>query len=248
MNKIKRFLSLCLVWFCAGSALAAFSCIFLFKPILTSMLELSWGVDVKIQAVRADLSEPGIILESITVGNPYGFPRGDMLKIKKIEWSLRELDYSKKSIFFGPIRVYVDEIKLMRRVSGHLNLELFAKADPKQDGLTVIPSQTYFYIEKVTEEDSTGPLLKRNDFLIENKEFLVAQQETAHEVMAVFAEKLLAGIQAPRAESAPLPRPEYKGIVASVEESLRDQAEKISEESAGFIPTEPNSEAVKIGT
>ncbi len=248
MKKIKRFLSICLVWFCAGSALAAFFCVFLFKPILTSMLELSWGVDIQIQAVRADFSEPGIILESVTVGNPYGFPRGDMLKIKKIEWSFRELDYSKKSLFFGPIRVFVDEIKLMRRVSGHLNLELFVKSDPKQNGLTVIPSQTYFYIEKVTEEDSTGPLLKRSNLPIENKEILVTQQTTAHEVMAVFSEKLLAGIPAPRAETASLPPPEYKGIVASVEESLRDQAEKISEESAGFIPAEPSPDALKIGS
>ncbi len=212
------------------------------------MLELSWGVDIKIQAVRADLSEPGIILESVTVGNPYGFPRGDMLKIKKIEWSLRELDYSKRSIFFGPIRIFVDEIKLMRRVSGHLNLELFSKADPKQNRLSVIPSKTYFYIEKVTEEDLTGPLLRRDDFLIKNKEIFVPQQAAAHEVAAVFVGKLLAGIQKPQDELASLPPPEYKGIAATVEESLRDQAEKISEESAGFIPVEPSSDALKIGT
>jgi hypothetical protein len=249
MNKIKRFLSFCCVWFFGIIFAGIFCCVFLAKPILTSMLELSWGVDLSIGKIGWDAQRSVLAFDDVRVGNPYGFPRGNVLEIKRVEAVLDDFFYEKKTVNFRSMDFFIDKVELMRRVSGHLNLELLVKPDSKSDkkGLQIAPFLTRFNIEAVSETDATGPLLQKKDISLPNREIIVGFEPSFHDVARVFVVELVKSIESVSVPPV-LPAPEYKGLVSSIEESLQDQAKKISEENAGYIRDELSPAAVEIAS
>src|SRR5262245_60425743 len=121
MSKIIRFFTFLLKVFLGLILIAIFLNGFLIKPLLSSSLGLYWDADVTIQKAKIDWLLPGISMEKIKVGNPYGFPRGDMLEIESVQM---RFDKQKGFISEGKLKpvlleIEINKIALMRRVSGH---------------------------------------------------------------------------------------------------------------------------------
>lgn len=244
-----RFLLFCCVWLFGIIFTGIFCCVFLAKPILTSVLELSWGVELSIGKIGWDGQQSVLVFEDVRVGNPYGFPRGNVLEIRRVEATAGDFFYEEKTVNFRSLDFFIDKIELMRRVSGHLNLELLVKTDSKSDkkGLQIAPFLTRFNIEAVSETDATGPLLQKRDISLPSREITVGFEPSFHDVARAFVAELVKSMESVSVPPV-LPAPEYKGLVSSIEESLQDQAKKISEENAGYIPDELSPAAVEIAS
>lgn len=244
-----RFLLFCCVWLFGIIFTGIFCCVFLAKPILTSVLELSWGVELSIGKIGWDAQRSVLVFEDVRAGNPYGFPRGNVLEIRRVEATAADFFYEEKTVNFRSLDFFIDKIELMRRVSGHLNLELLVKTDSKSDkkGLQIAPFLTRFNIEAVSETDATGPLLQKRDISLPSREITVGFEPSFHDVARAFVAELVKSMESVSVPPV-LPAPEYKGLVSSIEESLQDQAKKISEENAGYIPDELSPAAVEIAS
>ncbi len=216
-----------------------FSAAFLVKPLLTSALELNWDADIEIGRVGIDAANKVFVMDSIRVGNPYGFPKADMLMISRVEVALAGIQYEKRALIPQSLKIHIDKVELMRRVSGHLNLESLLNFVPekKKKGFRITPLVSRFFVEQLSESDATGPLLQKKEFKLQNKEIVIERKKSFRDICRAGAEILLKSIEPPQ-DAVVLPAPEYKGIVSDVEESLREQAQKISEDNEEFVPSE----------
>lgn len=241
MRKITSFLSRICTGLCGIILLGVLFYAFLLKPILVSMLELKWGVDIHIKRVHLnfqDFQHPLFVFESVRVGNPYSFPKGDLLQIHRVQADLGGMEYHDRALNFARMDFFIDHINLMRRVSGHLNLEALLQGDMQKNkkGFSVNPKATRFYIHNLTETDATSPLLQKKEIVLDDQEILVEGKQNFKEVARAFMQKLLQKIPEEKSQVS-LPAPEYKGLAQAVEENIREQAQKRSDESTESLST-----------
>ena len=142
---------------------------FFLKPLLSSSLGLYWDTDISMRRAEIDWSLPGIVLEKVNIGNPYGFPRGDMLEIERatLHFDKRQGFLSEGNLKPVLLDIQIKKIALMRRVSGHLNLHLLVQpeaAHKRKKGLGLSPIQTQISVGEISETDATMPLLKKQDY------------------------------------------------------------------------------------
>lgn len=233
MRKIAAFFLFCARFVLVAVALLTFFHFFLLRPIFTSFLEIYWGVDIRLERAWIDFRSPGVVLEGIHFGNPYGFPRGEMLEIGRAEISLAHAGYEAGALRLEAVTLFIQKVNLMRRVSGHLNLEVLTDSPAqKQRGVRVIPRQTRFWVEQVSLIDASAPLLQRSEFVLDDQEFVFGPQNNFRLVAKSFGRELLKRISL-REDEVYLPSPEYHGVVSAVEQQLREQAaEKAEEETS----------------
>ncbi len=251
MNKIVRFF---IFWVQVFLLIIALGILFnglLLKTALSSSLGLYWDTDISIQKAQIDLSLPGIILEKLKVGNPYGFPRGDMLEIERVDM---RFDRSRGFFSEGDLKpvlldIQINKIALMRRVSGHLNFHLLVQpedARKKNRGLGLSPVETRISVNEVVETDATSPLLKKKKYDFQNKEFSVGEKSNFRVVAQIFARELFQRIGLNEEGNAPLlPAPQYHGIASSVEEEIREHADNEARREAAEAEFEVLSKAAE---
>lgn len=222
---------------------------FFLKPLLSSSLGLFWNADVSMNRAQIDWSLPGIVLDQVKIGNPYGFPREEMIQIERV--SMR-FDKNQPFLAEGSLKpalleVQINKIALMRRVSGHLNLHLLVQPEAlnkKKKGLGLSPKQTRFVIGEVSETDATSPLLKKQNYDFKNKEFLIGEKSSFGVIAQIFAKDLFQRIGLSEEGNAPIsPAPEYHGIAASVEQEIREHADEEAKREAA----EAQFEALSAG-
>ncbi len=238
MNKITRFFGFLLKLFLLASLLIlVFNGIFL-KPLLSSWLGLYWDTDVSTRRAQIDWALPGIIMEDVRVGNPYGFPRGAMLEIDSV---LMRFDSKHGFLSQGALKpvlleIQIRKIALMRRVSGHFNLELFVhpeQAPRRNRGLGLSPVQTQILVGEVVEMDATTPILKKQNYNFQNKKFEIDEKSNFRVLAQIFAKQVFLRIGFnEKGHAIGLPAPHYRGVAAAVKQEIREHVEKDANEAA----------------
>jgi|GEM_PF-3431838 len=238
MRKSTRFFIFLVKWFFLAILAVLIFQFFILKPLVSSSLGLYWDTDVEIQKIRWDGSLPGFVMDQVKVGNPYGFPRGDMLQIDRIAM---RFDLQKGFFLNGALKpdlleVQIKKIELMRRVSGHLNFQLFVHPEnlpSKRRGLGLAPIQTKIIVAAVSETDASQPLLKRQDYILQDKEFVLGERSNFRILTQAFVAKLFQRIGLSAEGNMPaLPAPQYHGVAASVEQEIKEHSEKIARDEA----------------
>ena len=232
-----RFLTGFLKVFFLAAVVGIFSIGVLFRPLISSSLSVYWDVDVSMKKAKIDWALPGLVLDEVRVGNPYGFSRGDMLEIKQV---LIQFDRQKHFLEQGNLKPALLEIKirkiaLVRRVSGHLNLEVLVHPEQsrKKRTLGVSPRETRVEVEQISEMDATSPLLKKRDYPLAEPEFVFSEKTNFKILAQIFAKKLFQKIGLnEEGDEVVLPAPQYYGIVETVEQEIREHVEKEAEEAA----------------
>lgn len=238
MNKIARFfLFFAKLFLLASLLILLFNGIFL-KQVLSSSLGLYWDTDISMRRAEIDWALPGIIMEDVRVGSPYGFPRGDMLEIDRVT-----MRFDRKHGFLNEgalkpvlLEMQIRKIALMRRVSGHLNLELFVhpeQAQRKNRGLGLSPVQTQILVGEVVEMDATTPILKKQNYNFKNKKFEIDERSNFRVLAQIFAKQIFQRIGFnEKGNAIELPAPQYHGVAAAVGQEIREHVEKEAKEAA----------------
>lgn len=236
MGKAAHFFIFWLKLFFLSAILILILGCFLFKPLLASSLGIYWDADVSIQKIEVKWASSELILSEVRVGNPYGFPKGDLLEIDKVEIKWDKEFFEEGALKPQRMKLGVRRINLMRRVSGHLNLQILAypekPSNPKQ-GVRLAPIKTLVSVMDVNEVDISSPLIKKSVFSLSNREFEIQSKTSFRGVTQVFAKELFQrlGFNDEGAELA-IPAPQYQGVAATLEQEIRNKAEEVAKQEA----------------
>ncbi len=203
------------------------------KPILALSASLCWDVDVSIQKAEIDWLGPKLILKGITFGNPYGFSRDKMMEINR---TVFQFDWYKPFFKNGALKpllldVNIGKLELMRRVSGHLNLELFVhpeKGSRKKHGWRISPEKTLVDVGEINETDFTTPLLQKRSYSPPNKQFPLEEKPHLKAVAQAFVRMLFERIGLSSEGEIVLPAPEYHGLISTMEQETQAQTKGLS--------------------
>ncbi len=238
MKKKGRFFIFLVKWFFLISLAIIIFNSFILKPLLSSSFGLYWDTDFIIGRARWDWTLPGLTMEEVKIGNPYGFPRGEMLQVDRI---IMRFDFSKDFLVDGKVKpdsleIQIKKIELMRRVSGHLNLHLFTHPENipnKRRGLGLSPRMTKITVEDISETDATQPILKRQMYSLPNKEFEIGEKSNFRIIAQIFVAQLFQRIGLSEEGNMPaLPAPQYHGIASSVEQEIKEHAESVARDES----------------
>ncbi len=238
MKKIARFLVFLAQWICLSALVFFLFNGFILKILLSSSFGLYWDTDVSIRRAAIDWTLPELVLNDVRVGNPYGFPRGNMLEINRLAMRFKggQAFLSGGALKPDLLEIDIQKIALMRRVSGHLNLHLFARPETvrkKKQGLGLSPLQTRISVEEISEVDSSSPILKKQIFNLQEKTFLMDEKSNSRVLAQIFVKQLFLRIGLSEEGDMPvLSAPQYHGIAAAVEQEIREHAEKEAKQEA----------------
>lgn len=220
-------------------AILAFLMILLFnglvlRPMLSAALGFYWDTDVSIRKAVIDWTLPGLVLKDISVGNPYGFPRGHALDIESAVLSMHSGSLEEGVLKPQSLNIIVRKIELMRRVSGHLNLALLAEPEGRRSakGLKIAPAITRIEVKEIVEIDASSPLLSKSELSLENRVFVLEEGRSFAQIARAFVGELLKRAAVKKTADNGLRAPHYQGITAAVEQELREQAEEKAREAA----------------
>lgn len=255
MKKITRFFIRLAQWIFLGALILLIFNSFFLKALLSSSFGLYWDTDVSISRAKIDWSLPGLVLSDVKVGNPYGFPRGNMLEISRLEMQFKagQAFLSEGALKPELLEIYVKKIELMRRVSGHLNLQLLVQPElprKKSRGIGLAPFQTKIWVDEISEVDSTSPILKKQTFNLTEKVFLMSEKSSFKILSQIFVKQLFQRIGLNEDGNIPaLPAPQYYGIAAAVEQEIREHAESQAKQDAAaadFEALSAEAEATQV--
>lgn len=238
MKKITRLFTSFVQWFSFSVLLIFLFNGFFLKILLSSSFGLYWDVDVSIRRAAIDWTLPGLVLSDVKVGNPYGFPRGNMLEINRLalRFNRKQALLSEGALKPDLLEIHIHKIELMRRVSGHLNLYLLVHPEAgrkKSRGLGLSPMQTQISVNEISEVDSTSPILRKKNFGPQEKVFSISEKSNFRILAQIFVKQLFQQIGLSEEGSVPaLPAPQYHGIAAAVEQEIREHAESRARQDA----------------
>ena len=165
------------------------------------------------------------------------FPRGYMLEVERVtmQFDKRRGLFSEGNLKPALVEIEISKIALMRRVSGHLNLHLLVQPESirKNKGVGFSPLQTQIIASEISETDATTPLLKKRNYEFSNKKFVIGEKSNFGIVAQIFVKEVFQRIGLTDEGNEPLlPAPQYHGITSSVEEEIREHAEKRAKQEA----------------
>jgi hypothetical protein len=102
------------------------------KTLLAVGLQAVLGAPCKVEEVKVDFVNTQILFQGIQIGNPFGFPSGELAVVPKIFVDLDPRPLLQGVIRFETIELDLKELRVVRNRDGKLNLlSLKALAEPQ---------------------------------------------------------------------------------------------------------------------